>query len=182
MRDVHSRDKDREREKKRVARGEHPWINRAPWGRRNVFHERLLDLFFPSEVLDANVNRNFRESIDEHSSMYECDYSLEAIRLDLEIDDVGHLKSQDYDRKRNNLARKYGWLVLRYWWYDVELRMDRVVQMSYFAYNRQRKKFRQFQLPKLRWTYAYQILAERLMKSLQFWKLRSVLEQRKEKL
>jgi hypothetical protein len=55
--------------------------------------------------------------------------------------------------------------------------MDRVVQMSYFAYNRQRKKFKQFQLPKLKWTKELQMIAEKQMKKIQASKLIDAMNQ-----
>lgn len=166
-------------QEERVRQGLHHWINKAVNGRRNVFYERILDPFFQKEVFQANVNRKTSERTLDHSALWECDYSILDIKLSIEIDEGYHLgyRERERDSHRDIVFRKDDWFVLRHWRYDIELRMERVVQMSYAAYNRQRKRYKQFRLPKLKWTDDFQRIAESQMKKIQALKLIDVMNQ-----
>jgi very-short-patch-repair endonuclease len=130
--------------------GTHPWYRKTPWGVENIANE----LFFDQECrkrgldpLDESQGWEVPRVVYFEGDCFRfesiCKPGLRPDRLNrryriwIEIDDDGHLKTQEYDFTRDEFCRKHKWNVVRIYWkrlYENEV-MNYIVNKIYSLMN-----------------------------------------------
>jgi very-short-patch-repair endonuclease len=91
--------------------------------RRETAQEKLLWKF----LRDGRM-RGFKFRRQHPAGSYFFDFACVSLQLAIELDGAGHPLKGDHDAIRDGKLSEGGWLILRFWNHDVELRLSAVLE------------------------------------------------------